>query len=210
MKSVLFVLMLAAAGVAQAQTLNLLIPNILGVSCGGFRGTVTIVGFDTNGNVQGSLHETTTCSSGGRGSPTHTYSGGSMITWDFRGGYITSFNAALSVPASGGVAVDQYGNVAAPGTNPTIPSATLTVHQPPPVLTYVDAVVPNVIGMTDAQARASLAAAGLVDGGAYINATYPAPAGTVFDQLPRPGIFAAFGTAIGLWETPVASGGGDN
>jgi len=206
MKSLLFFLMLTATGASHA--VNLQIPNILGVSCGGVHGTVTIVGFDTNGNVQGSLHETTSCASGGRGSPPHTYTGNSVITWDFRGGYITSYDATLAIPAAGGMAIDNYGNVAAPGTNPNIISATLTVNQLPPVLTYVDAIVPKLVGLTDAQARAALTAAGLVYGGAYINANYPAPAGTVFNQLPVPGNFEPFGTAISLWETPAASSGG--
>ncbi len=211
MKGLLCALMLTAS--AASNAIDLQIPNILGVSCGGFRGTVTIVGFDSNDNVQGSLSETTSCSSGGRGSTPHTYTGTSVVTWDFRGGVITSYNATLAIPASGGVAIDHYGNVAAPGSNPNIMTATLTVNQLPPVLTYVEALVPNLIGLTDAQARAALAPADLVYGGATINATYPAPAGTVFNQSPLPGAFAPFGTVVGLWETPAAhkhGGGGDN
>jgi len=210
MKVLLCALMLTASAVSSA--IDLQIPNILGVSCGGFHGTVTIVGFDSNNNVQGSLYETTTCSSGGRGSTPHTYTGSSIVTWDFRGGVITSYNAPLEIPASGGVAIDAYGNLAAPGNNPNIMSATLTVNQLPPVLTYVEAVVPNLIGLTDAEARLALTQADLVYGGATINKTYPAPAGTVFNQSPASGAFAPFGTAVGLWETPVfrRGGGGNN
>jgi hypothetical protein len=193
---------------AASHAINLQIPNILGVSCGGFRGTVTIVGFDANGNVQGSLYETTTCSTGGRGSTGHTYTGSTVVTWDFRGGVITSYDATLAIPASGGVAIDAYGNVAAAGNNPNIMSATLTVNQLPPVLTYVQALVPNLVGETDAQARVTLTQADLVGGVATINKTYPAPAGTVFNQSPAAGAFVAFGTTVGLWETPAAHKGG--
>jgi hypothetical protein len=54
----------------------------------------------------------------------------------------------------------------------------------------------------------ALTAADLVDGGATINKTYPAPAGTVFNQNPAAGAFVPFGTAVGLWETPAAHKGG--
>jgi len=54
------------AGFAQAQTtVTLTAPNILGVSCGGYRGSkVTLVGFDANGNLQATVYEIMSCCSG--------------------------------------------------------------------------------------------------------------------------------------------------
>ncbi len=62
--------------------------------------------------------------------------------------------------------------------------------------------------------RISSAQADLVYGVVTINKTYPAPAGTVFNQSPAPGAFAPFGTTVNTWETPAAhkggGGGGDD
>jgi hypothetical protein len=168
---------------------------------------VTLVGFDANGNIQGTVYEIMSCSSGGRGSTPHRYTGTGVVTWDFRGGVITSYDAPLAIPAVGTSAVDNYGNVVTLG-NPNLLQVALTIHQMPPKPDYVEALVPNLIGDTDAVARAAIAAAGLVDGGAYINYTYPAPAGTVFNQRPLAGNLAPFGTVIVLWETPASSSGG--
>ena len=201
---------LMVAGFAHAQTtVTLTAPNILGVSCGGYQSgsKVTLVGFDANGNLQATVYEIMSCSSGGRGSPPRRYTGISVVTWDFRGGVITSYDASLAIPAGGSSAVDYYGNVATLG-NQNFLRVTLTINQMPPNPTYVEAQVPNLIGDTDAVAQAAIAAAGLVDGGAYINYSYAAPAGTVFNQQPQPGGLVPFGTAVGLWETPASSGGG--
>jgi hypothetical protein len=211
MRKLILAISLTVAGFAHAQTtVTLTAPNILGVACGAYQSgsKVTLVGFDANGNIQGTLYEIMSCSSGGRGAPPHVYTGTSVVTWDFRGGVITSYNALLAIPAVGTSASDHYGNVVTLG-NPNFLQVVLTIHQMPPNPVYVEALVPNLIGDTDAVAQAAIAAAGLVDGGAYINYTYPAPAGTVFNQRPRPGNLAPFGSAVSLWETPASSGGGD-
>ena len=210
MRKLILAISLMVAGFAHAQTtVTLTAPNILGVACGAYQSgsKVTLVGFDANGNIQGTLNEIMSCSSGGRGAPPHVYTGTSVVTWDFRGGVITSYNALLAIPAVGTSASDHYGNVVTLG-NPNFLQVVLTIHQMPPNPVYVEALVPNLIGDTDAVAQAAIAAAGLVDGGAYINYTYPAPAGTVFNQQPRPGSLAPFGSVVGLWETPASSGGG--
>jgi PASTA domain len=210
MRKLILTISLMVAGFAHAQTtVTLTAPNILGVACGGYQSgsKVTLVGFDANGNIQGTVYEIMSCSSGGRGSTPHRYTGTGVVTWDFRGGVITSYDAPLAIPAVGTSAVDNYGNVVTLG-NPNLLQVALTIHQMPPKPDYVEALVPNLIGDTDAVARAAIAAAGLVDGGAYINYTYPAPAGTVFNQRPLAGNLAPFGTVIVLWETPASSSGG--
>ena len=210
MHKLILVIGLMVAGYAQAQTaVTLTAPNILGVSCGAYQSgsKVTLVGFDANGNLQATVYEIMSCSSGGRGSTPRRYTGSSLVTWDFRGGAITSSNAPLAIPAAGTSAVDNYGNVATLG-NPNYLRVLLTINQMPPNPVYVEALMPNLIGSTDAAAQAAISAAGLVDGGAYINNTYPAPAGTVFNQQPSAGSLVPFGTVIKLWETP-ASGSGD-
>jgi len=210
MRNLVLAIGLMGAGFAHAQTtVTLTAPNILGVACGGYQSgsKVTLVGFDANGNLQGTVYEIMSCSSGGRGAPPHRYTGTGVVTWDFRGGVITSYDAPLAIAAAGTTAMDGYGNVATLG-NPNLLQVVLAIHVMPPNPNYVEALVPNLIGDTDAAAQAAIAAAGLVDGGAYINYTYPAPAGTVFNQQPLPGKLVPFGTAVGLWETPAASSGG--
>ncbi len=180
MRKLILTISLMIAGFAHAQTtVTLTAPNILGVSCGGYQSgsKVTLVGFDANGNLQATVYEIMSCSSGGRGSTPRRYTGTSVVTWDFRGGVITSYDAPLATPAAGTSAVDNYGNVATLG-NPNVLQVALTINQMPPNPNYVEALVPNLIGDTDAVAQAAIAAAGLVDGGAYINYTYAAPGQT--------------------------------
>jgi hypothetical protein len=210
MRKLIFAISLMVAGFAHAQTtLTLTAPNILGVWCGGYQSgsKVTLVGFDQNGNIQGTVYEIMSCSSGGRGAPPHRYTGSSVVTWDFRGGVITSYDATLQIAASGASATDYYGNVVTLG-NPNFLQVALTIHQMPPNPVYVEALVPKLIGGTDAAAQAAIAAAGLAYGGATINYSYAAPAGTVFNQRPLPGNLAPFGSVVGLWETPAPSSGG--
>jgi hypothetical protein len=166
MRKLVLAIGLMVAGFAHAQTtVTLTAPNILGVACGLYQSgsKVTLVGFDANGNLQGTVYEIMSCSSGGRGAPPHRYTGSSVVTWDFRG--ISSYDAPLAIAATGTSAVDSYGNVATLG-NPNLLQVVLTIHQMPPSPTYVEALVPSLIGDTDAAAQAAIAAAGLVDGGA--------------------------------------------
>lgn len=205
MKKIFAVLGLMLCGFAShAQSVvQLLPPNITGVACGLYQSSssVTIVGFDTNGNIQASLTEVMSCSSGGRGShPTiHTATG--TVTWDFRGGYVTGFNAPLAIPVVGNVGTDSLGNVVTLG-NHNFLAVTLTINQMPTSPVYLEAKVPNVVGLTDSAAKAALVAAGLQDGGAYINGNYSAPPGTVFNQHPVAGAIVPFATGVLLWETP--------
>jgi hypothetical protein len=195
-------------GLAQAATVNLSAPDILGVSCGGYQAgsSLTIVGFDTNGNVQGMLNEVMACSTGGRGSHPAIFKGSSKITWDFRGGYITSWNAPLAISAVGNTATDHYGNVVMAG-NPNLLNAVLTMNQMPPNPVYVEALVPNLVGDTDLAAKAAIAAAGLGNVNLYVS-YYAAPAGLVFSQSPAAGSMMPFGSGVSIWETPTASSGG--
>jgi hypothetical protein len=210
MRKLVLAISLMVAGFAHAQTtVTLTAPNFLGVACGGYQSVskVTLGGFDANVNIQATVYEIMSCSSGGRGSTPHTYTGTSVVTWDFRGGVITSSNATLAIPATPPSTTDYHGNVVTLG-NPNLLQVVLTINSMPPNPDYVEALVPKLNGTTDAVARAAIVAAGLVCGGATINYSYPAPAGTVFNQRPAPGSLAPFGSAVVMWETPPSSGGG--
>ena len=72
---------------------------ILGHSCGGIKEQVYVIGFDpANGYPTGNVHLSTTCSTGGRGSPTATFTAWAAVTWDFAGNVISSI--ALSTAAT--------------------------------------------------------------------------------------------------------------
>jgi hypothetical protein len=190
---------------ALGQTVNLPVPNVTGHACGALTGVATVVGFDTNGNIQATFTEKTVCSGSGRDPHPTTYYGSGVLTWDFRGGVVLGYNATLAIAGN----TDQYGNTVVNHPAPFF-GGLLTIAQMPPNPVYVEALVPNVIGNTSAAGQAALVAAGLTSY-EYINATYPAPAGTVFNQIPRGGALEPFGTAIALWGTPAASsGGGDD
>jgi hypothetical protein len=205
MKSLILSLGLLA-GFAHAGSVNLTAPDILGVACGGYQGGTytTIVGFDTNGNVQATVYETMSCAAGGRGGHSTTYKGSSNVTWDFNGGVITSWNAPLAIAAVGTIATDAYGNVVQAGPLGT-PSAVLTVNQLPPTLDPVEAVVPTVVGLTVAAAEAAIMAAGLLPL-AYADANLTSPPGIVFSQSfaggPQAGQEAPFGSYISFWYPP--------
>jgi hypothetical protein len=201
-----FLAMMLMSSAAMAQTVNLgHVPNVTGHACGALTGVITVVGFDTNGNIQATFTEKTVCAGSGRGGHTTTYTGSGMLTWDFRGGVISGYNAPLAVSGN----VDLYGNTVMANSNPNIFGDVLTIVQEPPNPVYVEALVPNVIGEATAAAGAALTAAGLTYY-EYINANYPAPAGTIFQQIPAGGALLPFGTAIALWGTPAAHGGGDD
>jgi PASTA domain-containing protein len=204
--------LLMFAGAASAQVVQLPIPRVTaqGHSCGGVRITPTIAGFDQNGNIQASLFASTTCSTGGRGSRPATFTQTYLITWDFFGGYILSWNALPNPDeqASNGVAADAYGNVVqSTGLSPLAPAVTLTINQVPPNPVAVAAHVPAVIGLTEAQAQAAIDAAGLLTS-VVNNSTYPAPKGTVFNELPGAGAILPFGSYVTIYVVPL--GGGDD
>ncbi len=206
------VVLLLAAGAASAQVVNLPIPSVTaqGHSCGGVQRTPTIVGFDENGNVQASLFASTRCSSGGRGSHPSTYTQTYLVTWDFYGDYILSWNAPPNPneEAVNGVAVDAYGNeVQSTGLSPYVPAVTLTIVQFPPNPVAVAARVPAVIGLTEAQAQTAITAAGLTLS-VVVNSNYAAPKGTVFNELPAAGTVLPFGSYVTIYVVPLSSGGG--
>jgi len=85
---------------------------ILGASCGGIQVHSHVTGFDpTSGYPVGAVNLSTTCSTGGRGSHPHTYSGSADVTWDF-----TTATVSATSPATRGTppppfsATDSYGN----------------------------------------------------------------------------------------------------
>lgn len=202
-------------GAAGAQTVSLPAPDILGVSCGGYLGqsSVTIVGFDTNGNIQGILNEAMSCSAGGKGGHSHTYTGSSNVTWDFRGGFVTSWNAPLAIPSVSNVATDSYGNVVTVGVEKYTLASVLTINQMPPNPDYLQALVPDVVGLTVAAADAEVTAAGLVPA-EYDDANGSGTPGIVFSQSlnqgPAAGSVVPYGTVIDFWAVPAAVTGGGN
>jgi hypothetical protein len=97
---------------------NLLLPQsmafaILGHSCGGIKEQAYVTGFDlTSGYPTGDVHLSTTCSTGGRGSPPATFTAWAAVTWDFAGNAVsatTLSNAATVDPAF--TATDVYGDI---------------------------------------------------------------------------------------------------
>ncbi len=97
---------------------NLLLPQslafaILGHWCGGIRERAYVTGFDqTSGYPTGTVYLSTTCSTGGRGSPSATFSAWAAVSWDFAGNVIfstTLSNAPIVNPTLS--ATDMYGDV---------------------------------------------------------------------------------------------------
>ena len=97
---------------------NLLLPQsmafaILGHSCGGIKEHAYVTGFDpTSGYPMGAVYLSTTCSTGGRGSPPATFTAWAALTWDFAGNVVSATklsNAATIDPTF--TATDAYGDV---------------------------------------------------------------------------------------------------
>ena len=64
---------------------------ILGHSCGGIKEQAHVTGFDpTNGYPAGDVYLSTTCSTGGRGSPPATFTAWAAVTWDFAGNAVSA------------------------------------------------------------------------------------------------------------------------
>ena len=197
--------LLGLAGLTQAATVTLPVPNVTGHACNALKGVITVVGFDTNGNIQASFTEQTTCAGSGRGGNSHTYTGSGVLTWDFHGGVILGYNAPLAIPGN----VDQYGNSVVRDPNPNFFDAMLTIVQLPANPVYVEALVPNVIGDTPDVAEAAFVAAGIVGYAPYVNYSYGGTPNTIFNQNPAGGELVPFGTGVFLWATAPA-GHGDN
>lgn len=96
---------------------SLLLPQsmafaILGHSCGGIKEHAYVTGFDpTSGYPTGDVYLSTTCSTGGRGSPPATFTAWAAVTWDFAGNVVSSTmlsNAARLNPTF--TATDAYGD----------------------------------------------------------------------------------------------------
>ncbi len=85
---------------------------ILGHWCGGIREEAYVTGFDpVSGFLSGDVYLSTTCSTGGRGSPPATFKAWAAVTWDFGGNVISSTtlsNGATVNPTF--IATDAYGN----------------------------------------------------------------------------------------------------
>src|SRR5215471_15394341 len=89
----------------QIQTpTKLLLPQsmafaILGHSCGGIKEQVYVTGFDSvSGYPNGDVYLSTTCSTGGRGGGTATFTAWAAVTWDLAGNAISS-SALSNAPA---------------------------------------------------------------------------------------------------------------
>lgn len=102
----------------QPQPTGLLLPQsdafaILGHSCGGIQERVYASGFDpATGYPTGAVYLSTTCSTGGRGSPTATFTAWAAVSWDFAGQVIssTTLSNGLTVnPAL--IATDAFGDI---------------------------------------------------------------------------------------------------
>ena len=83
--------------------MRLLLPQslafaILGHSCGGIREQVYVTGFvPANGYPTGDVYLSTTCSTGGRGSPTATFTAWAAVTWDLAGDVIVQGQNSFNV-----------------------------------------------------------------------------------------------------------------
>lgn len=108
---------LLAAGAAADTIVQLQLSqsdafSVLGHSCGGISEHAYATGFDaTTGYPVGDVYLSTTCSTGGRGAPPHTYTAWAAVTWDYTGAAV-SYGPASSVPAVSTTfsALDSYGN----------------------------------------------------------------------------------------------------
>jgi len=97
---------------------SLLLPQsvaflILGRSCGGIKEQAHVTGFDpTNGYPTGDVFLSTTCSTGGRGSPPATFTAWATVTWDFAGNVVsaTTLSNAVTVDPTF-TATDVYGDI---------------------------------------------------------------------------------------------------
>ena len=96
---------LSAVGIAQpagatSTPVSLVLPQsaafaILGHSCGGIAEKQYATGFDgSTGYPAADVFMSTTCSTGGRGSPPHTYTAWASATWDFTATFVS--DAVLS------------------------------------------------------------------------------------------------------------------
>ena len=85
---------------------------ILGASCGGIQEQGYVTGFDpTTGYPVGAVTLSTTCSTGGRGSLPHTYTGSADVNWDFTGATISATSPATRAnPGASFSATDANGN----------------------------------------------------------------------------------------------------
>lgn len=212
MKSLFLAACLLVAGVASAQTpVSLQTPSgaqllpYIGANCGGIKLTPTLLGFDTKGYVQVSLALTTTCSTGGRGSTPHTYTGTAPVTYDFTGavwmGYLNATDP-LHSSADGVTAVDAGGDVVTVSAAQTyVVSGTLTINEAPPYPANLYVPMVSVIGDTQAVALAALKAAGYTNVSVNITSTTVYPAGKVFNQSPAAGVSVPAGAGA---TTPVS------
>ena len=85
---------------------------ILGASCGGIQEQGYVTGFDpTTGYPVGAVTLSTTCSTGGRGSHPHTYTGSADVDWDFTGATVSATSPATrATPPPPFSATDTNGN----------------------------------------------------------------------------------------------------
>jgi hypothetical protein len=92
---------LAPAALASSQVDLVLSQStafkILGYDCGGIKEQSFPTGFDLHGYPTGVVDLETTCSTGGRGSPPHTYTGSAKVVWNFAGAVRSYVSPATSI-----------------------------------------------------------------------------------------------------------------
>lgn len=172
-------LILALMMVSSAHSMNLPLPPGTslsgGMSCGGVPTSYYVKGFDANGNLVGETYSRLSCSTGGRGSRPHVYYFYHSITWDFFGGFVIgAYDGSPLNTAT--VATDAFGNVANVVNNVPI----LTINQMPPHAQHIAYVVPDVTGMSEAVATATLRSLTFVVVPNYFYTSSTIPAGSVF------------------------------
>ncbi len=87
--------------------------GILGYWCGGIKEKAYVTGFDpATGYPSGDVYLSTTCSTGGRGSPPATFTAWAAVTWDFAGNVVFASRLSNAPPVNPTfTATDAYGDI---------------------------------------------------------------------------------------------------
>ena len=198
---------MACAGLASAAvtlptpTGAELLPYI-GASCGGIQVTPTNVGFSVKGYLLGSLALKTTCSTGGKGGGSHTYTGTAPVTWDFAGNVVMGYADTPDpshVSTDGITAVDAGGDVfTLKSASKYVLAGSLVINEAPPYPANLLVPVPNVFGETQAVATAAVQAQGF-QVSVILNNDFAYPKGTVMNENPVAGTGVTPGSYVTIY-----------